>query len=211
MKIKISKTLLVLTIVSFIATLFVYGSLPEEIPIHWGINGEADNYAGKPFALLIGALPFILLILMLVLPKIDPRRESYEQHKKAYQITTILIVVIMIIFHWIAILKALEYNINISLIIKLVIGVMFIILGNYMTQIRHNYFFGIKTPWTLASENVWRKTHRVGGYGFMINGFLFLVTIPFKNILAMVPAIFTVVFIIGIYAYSYILFKKEKK
>lgn len=208
---KISKILLILTIISFLGTLFIYSSLPEEIPIHWGINGEVDNYASKPFAILIGLLPLGVYLLMLVLPKIDPKRESYSKHKKAYRITSIAIVIVLIITNWMSLLTALGYEVNISIIINLFVGILFIIIGNYMPQIRNNYFFGIRNPWTLSNENVWRKTHRLGGYGFVISGLLFILSIPFKNILSMLPIVFIIIFVIGINVYSYLLFTKEKE
>lgn len=206
---KTSRIILALTILSFIGTLFVYSSLPENIPIHWGINGEPDNYAGKSFALLAAALPFALYILMKVVPKIDPKRESYEKHKKSYNITRIAVIIILIGAHWVSLLIALGHNINISLAVKFAVGVLFIIIGNYMTQIRHNYFFGIRSPWTLASEKVWKKTHRVGGFGFMINGILFLIITPLRGYFIIIPLIYALLFVVGIYVYSYFLYKKE--
>lgn len=211
MKMRISRTLLALTIISFIVTLFVYNSLPDNIPIHWNISGEADNYAGKGYALVFGAFPILLYFLMVGIPKIDPKKEAYKKHKKSYRISSIAIIIVIMIVHWMSLFKALGYAINISLIVKLIIGPLFIILGNYMTQIRHNYMFGIKTPWTLANEKVWKKTHRVGGYGFIINGLLFLIAIPFDNFISLIPFIFMIILIIGLFVYSYVEFKKMSK
>lgn len=206
---KILNGLLVLTVLSFIGTIIVYWYLPDQIPIHWGVNGEPDNYGHKSMSLLLGALPLVIYLLMIVIPRIDPKKESFELHKKSYRITRIILIIFLMIVHWVSILIALGYELNIALIIKLLVGVVFIIIGNYMPQIRNNYFFGIRTPWTLANETVWRKTHRLGGYGFIISGVLFLITAPFDNIVAVIiPLGFMLLMVVGVFLYSYLEFKR---
>ncbi|MBS4538449.1 SdpI family protein [Clostridium sp. D2Q-11] len=182
--------LIIIALISLIATFFVYGSLPEEIPRHWGSNGEVDAYWGKEGAFLTAALPLLLYFLMRFLPKIDPKRESYRKHKKAYNITIYGIIVLMIALHWVTMYASLGNDINMKLLVTMGVGILFIIMGNYMGQIRHNYFFGIKNPWTLASEEVWNKTHRVTRYAFILLGLMFIIG-------AFTPGKITTVLIIG--------------
>lgn len=168
--------LIVIVLISFITTIFVYNDLPEEIPQQWGIDGEVNSYWGKEAVFFTALLPLILYLLMKFLPKIDPKKESYEKHKKAYNITIFTVIIFLIVIHWISIYVSLGHDINIQLLVNLGVGILFIIIGNYMGQIRHNYFFGIRNPWTLASEEVWKKTHRASRYVFVVLGILFIVS-----------------------------------
>lgn len=167
--------LLILIFISIIATIFVYGDLPDQIPRHWNINGEADAYQGRSGVFLTAFLPLALYMLMKLLPKIDPKKESYKKHKKAYNMTIYGTVLFMVGIHWITIYASLGNEVNIPLLVNVGVGILFIIIGNYMGQIRHNYFFGIKNPWTLASEEVWNKTHRVSRYIFIVLGLMFII------------------------------------
>lgn len=209
---KNNKLLLGLTILSFLGTLAIYNKLPDIIPLQWGINGEVNRTGPKYMSLILGLLPFGLYLLRIVLPKIDPKRASYDLHKKSYNIFTIAIIIFLIIIQWISNLKGIGYDINIGLVVKLLVGILFIIIGNYMSQIRHNYFFGIRSPWTLASEKVWKKTHRVGAYGFVIGGILFIISMFVNStIFFIVPLAYVIVMVIGVYVYSYIEYKKLEK
>jgi uncharacterized membrane protein len=169
---KKNKWLLLIGLGSFLLTLLIYPNLPEQVPIHWSSTGKVDSYGTKYFTLLLGAMPVGLYYMMLYLPRIDPRRENYAKHSGAYQMIQSSIIIFFTIVHWIAIAIALGFELNIGRLVSIGIGILFIIIGNYMSQIRHNYFVGIKTPWTLANEVVWRKTHRVGGVVFVIAGLM---------------------------------------
>jgi len=168
--------LIVIVLISFITTIFVYNDLPEEIPRQWGIDGEVNSYWGKEAVFFTALLPLILYLLMKFLPKIDPKKESYKKHKKAYNMTIFTVIIFLIVIHWISIYVSLGHDINMQLLVNLGVGILFIVIGNYMGQIRHNYFFGIRNPWTLASEEVWKKTHRASSYVFVVLGILFIVS-----------------------------------
>lgn len=206
---KINKWLIVLMLISIIATIYIYGSLPNRIPTHWNMKGEIDDYSGREFVFFTAILPLGLYLLMIIVPKIDPKKDSYLKHKKAYAITILFIIIVLIGIHWASILAALGYIVNIGFIVKLFIGLLFVVMGNYMSQIRHNYTFGIRTPWTLANETVWKKTHRVGGYGFIISGIMFIISAFIDNTVTSVIA-FIVVMSVAVFSfiYSYLLYKK---
>lgn len=205
---KISKVLILLMILSILGTVFVYSSLPEKIPTHFNFKGEVDNYSNKSSALITGFLPLIIYLLMVVMPKIDPKRKSYQKHKKAYDIIKIIIVLFMIILHWLTILYSLGFSINIGMFVKIAIGTLFIVIGNFMSQIRPNYFFGIKTPWTLANETVWKKTHRVGAFSFLIGGVILMTSAFFNGTIGVIALILAIA-IAGFYPviYSYVVYR----
>ncbi|WP_069651108.1 SdpI family protein [Caloranaerobacter ferrireducens] len=209
---KINKWILLILLISFIATIFIYSSLPDSIPRHWNIKGEIDAYGHKNMVFFTALLPIGLYVLMLLIPKIDPKRKSYLKHKKAYEILVVMIIMFLVIIHWISIFVALGSSINVGLLMKIFMGLLFIIIGNYMGQIRHNYFFGIRTPWTLANETVWRKTHRVGGYGFIAAGIVFLLSTFINNNLGFIIPMSTFILVtFSIVIYSYIEYTKIVK
>lgn len=212
MEVKKNKGILLLSILSLIATAIVYRYLPDTIAIHWNFKGEVDDYAGKWFVFITAALPIVLYTMFLVIPKIDPKRDSYEKHGKAYGIIKLITIVVLIIIHWISVFIALGYDLNIGLIVKLAVGILFIVIGNYMGQFRHNYFVGIKTPWTLANERVWKKTHRVGGFGFIVLGLVFIVGIFINSVIySLITSVLVILLIVGLFLYSYLIYKKLQK
>ena len=209
---KKNKWILYLGIVSFLGTFLIYKRLPEQIPIHWGINGEVDNYGSRMMALVTGIMPVGLYLLMLYLPKIDPRRENYAKHSGAYGVMQMSIVLFFIVIHWAIMYFSLGNTFNIGRLVTIGIGILFIIIGNYMSQIRHNYFIGIKTPWTLASEYVWKKTHRLGGIVFIISGILMgLSTFIDYKFSGTIIVVLIIGMITGLYLYSYLVFNKNER
>ena len=204
MTFKIQKGMIILILISMIATFFIYSSLPEKIPMHWNIKGEINSYGGKSFVWFTALLPLVTYLLMIYVPEIDPKRESYKKHKKAYEILMNILVPFFIVVHWITIFSALGHQVSVGRIIPIGVGILFIVIGNYMGQIRPNYTFGIKIPWTLADETVWKKTHRVGSFAFILSGLIFIIAgiinKPFSFILA-IFSIFVALIYTGIYSY----------
>lgn len=160
----------------FIGTLAIYSSLPDVVPLHWGINGEVNRWGSKVYMLGTGLLPLAIYGLMIILPRIDPKKESFVLHDRAYKITRALLILFLVGIHWATILVSLGYPLNITLVVTVGIGLLFMFMGNYLSQVRQNYSFGIRTPWALANEKVWAKTHRFGGYAFILLGLFSLFT-----------------------------------
>jgi len=204
MTFKIQKGMIILILISMIVTFFIYSSLPEKIPMHWNIKGEINSYGGKSFVWFTALLPLVIYLLMIYVPEIDPKRESYKKHKKAYEILMNILVPFFIVVHWITIFSALGHQISVGRIIPIGVGILFIVIGNYMGQIRPNYTFGIKIPWTLADETVWKKTHRVGSFAFILSGLIFIIAgiinKPFSFILA-ISSIFVALIYTSVYSY----------
>ena len=212
MKVKKNWMLISLILISFVATIFVYGNLPSEIPRHWNIMGEVDGYWGKGNVFFTAFLPLAIYVLMMLLPKIDPKKSSYEMHKKAYSVTMFAITLFLIVIHWVTIYASLGNSINVTVLVSGGVGILFVVLGNYMGQIRHNYFFGIRNPWTLANEEVWAKTHRVGRYAFVLLGLIFIVSAFLPGpISAILIGVGIAILLFFSTVYSYLLFRKINK
>jgi len=206
---KLHKYIWGLVVLSVIGTLWLYPMLPENIPIHWNLKGVPDNYGNKLFAVFTAVLPVIMAFLMMFFPKIDPKKESYQKHAKAYGMFMNMLVLFLVVLHWVTIAIALGYKINIVLVVNISIGILFVGIGNYMGQIRHNYFLGVRTPWTLANEQVWVKTHRKASWVFIGLGLLFILNGFWGNETGYVLSIlFVVGSVVYLYIYSYFEYKR---
>lgn len=195
--------------ISFLGLLIVFPRLPEEIPINWNIYGQVGHYGNKNTIFFLGLLPFLVALLFHILPNIDPKRINYTKHKKAYRVITFSIIFFLISMAWISVAAAFNISYNISRVILIAVGILFLLLGNYLPTIKSNYFIGIRTPWTLANDMVWKKTHKVGGYVFTVCGLLFIVTSLIPGELIFFPIIIILlVAIIWLNIYSYVLYKR---
>ncbi len=204
---------LALVILTVAASVFFYNNLPERIATHWNFAGAPDAYgSGQTQAIIFPLLVIGLYLLFLLVPYLDPKKERYEQFSKIYHIFKSLILSLIIVIYFIVGLNGLGYNLPVGIIIPGLIGLLFIVLGNYMGKIKMNWFMGIRTPWTLASEEVWNKTHRFGGKLFILAGLLMIaqIILPLSWRL---PAFIAMLVILlgGTIGYSYVVYLKEKK
>lgn len=148
-----------------------------EVPVHWGINGEPDRFGSKWEALL--TLPVITLlvnVLLAVVPFFEPREGNLARSATAYNATWIGTNILMAVIYAGTVLVGLGVPVPIDRVIILMVGALFMVLGNYLGKIRSNFFMGIRTPWTLSSERSWNRTHRLGGKLFLGLGMALMVT-----------------------------------
>lgn len=168
--------LISLILLGFIMSIYFYPSLPDKMPIHWNIHGEANRYASKTFAAF--GMPLISLgiyLLYVALPYIDPKRKNYEDFKSTYQLFKYIIIIFFFCFNAITLLNATGVKVNILMFTQIAMSLLFIFMGNAMGRVKHNYFIGIRTPWTLANEEVWKKTHRLAAPIWVVGGILNLI------------------------------------
>ena len=150
--------------------------------------------------------------MMLVFPHLDPKKDRYKDFSKVYHIAKGLFVLIFAVMYFATSLFAIGYDIPVTHVISVSIGLMFVLLGNYFGKIKRNWLFGIRTPWTLSSEEVWNKTHRFSGYAFMIGGVLIALAsfLPEQYRLTIfIVSIATI--LIATVGYSYLAYRKEHK
>lgn len=138
-----------LCLVSLIAHLALFPALPEVVPTHFGVSGEVDGWSDKRMALLLDALPLVLLGLFWLVPRIDPKGEAYAKSGRVYQGFVTLFTLFMIAMTWTTEAAALGWLPSeraVGLAAPVLVGVMLLALGNYLPRVRQNYTFGIKTP-----------------------------------------------------------------
>ncbi|MED4006465.1 SdpI family protein [Priestia aryabhattai] len=200
-----------ITLFTLITWLVALPHLPATMPIHWGANGEADGFATKINAMIltVGIMVLIYFIIAFV-PRIDPRKENYKYFSKTYNILLNAVLLLFFFVNMSTILQGLGYNVPMSYIAPIMAGLVFIIIGNYLQRVRSNYFMGIRTPWTLSNENVWKKTHRLSGKLFFIGGLLILISAFLPDGYKSVILWGSIVLCVAVpYLYSYVAYKKE--
>lgn len=145
---------------------WAWNQIPDTqmIPVHYGIDGTPDRYSGKLEGLL--AMPLIgvgLTVLFAILPRIDPRSDNLMRSQKAYFMTALAAIALLFLVHTASVLQALGWRIDVATVVSVGVSLLLAIIGNYLSKVRSNFSFGIRTPWTLSSEQSWHKTHRLGG------------------------------------------------
>ena len=151
-------------------------------------------------------------MLFLGLPHLDPNKKRYEQFSKVYHLFKGVLVGFMTFIYFLASAAALGYPVSISYIMPLSIGLLFVVLGNYMSKIKPNWFMGIRTPWTLSNEEVWNKTHRIGGKIFIAIGLIMIIGsfLPIEGYWNLFPWMI-ILFVLIPLVYSYLLYRKIEK
>lgn len=166
----ISWTVFVLT---SIACLIAFTVLPSDlsIPMHWGIDGQPDRYGSLLEAMLFPpAIMLFILLLFHFLPFLEPRKENLQESNKAKDWIAFCVVMLMAIIGVANISYANGVELPMMRMIMTGVMIMLLVLGNFIAKTRSNFFIGIRTPWTLSNEQVWRKTHRLAGRLFMLAG-----------------------------------------
>lgn len=202
------KAMLITTLVCLLPILYgitVYNKLPDLVPTHWNMAGEANGFSSKAFAVF--GLPAFLAVVNIICHigyAADPRKTG--QPKKLVGFVYLIIPAISLIFVPVSLLKARGIDINIGIIVSVLLGVLFFIIGNYLPKCKQNYTMGIKLPWTLNSEENWNKTHRLAGYIWMLGGIIIAICGFLDIMQAFFPIIVVLVLVPTVY--SYLLNKK---
>ena len=197
--------------VPFCAAALLWNKLPDRMPNHWGINGQVDGYASKPVAaLLLPCINLAFTALMMVLPRIDPKFARYDEETKAslrrtFAAMRLAVTLYLSLLALVVLAMPLYPAIRMPTVIGSGAGLLLMVLGNLMTKLRPNWFFGIRTRWTLESRDIWIKTHRLGGRLMMAGGvcilifglllpmklFILCVVLPAAAVMSIVPIVYS--------------------
>jgi uncharacterized membrane protein len=197
-----------------VATLVLYQWLPANIPLHWNMAGEIDGYGTRAEAFLIPAITLLVSALLKWMPRLDPKQDNYNKFSAGYNALRLVLALFLCIVTGVTLLASFApERIDVPTIVCAGVGMLFCVFGNFMPTFKFNYFCGIRTPWTLASENVWRSTHRMAGPLWVIGGALLLV----GSFILHGAALFTLLLVVACAIsfvpciYSYFAYKREKK
>jgi uncharacterized membrane protein len=146
--------------------------LPDPMPTHWGIDGKPDDWMPKTWGALVGPVVSLFVYLVLTLsPFIDPRSRNWAAFGDIYPVIKTGVSALMLFITYLALSAAVSPDQAMPTSRLLVgIGLLFVVLGNYLPKVRSNFFVGIRTPWTLSSDEVWVRTHRLAGKLMVVMG-----------------------------------------
>jgi len=170
---KMLKLSWIISIIILVISIYVVQSVPSDmqLPIHWNIDGAVDRYGNASTVLFM--LPGVLMLILALfssLKYIDPRKENIAMSQKSIGAFSLAFSVFVAVMEagYIAVIN--DKEVQIMLIITFSMGMLFMMIGNYLSKTRSNFFIGIRTPWTLSSDVVWKKTHDLAGKLFMVVG-----------------------------------------
>ncbi len=200
---------LLLLFSSFVISLYFYQHLPEQVVVHWNSAGQPDGYVGKFFAaFFFPVLNLALYLLMLFIPALDPRKNSYQYFRSAYHLIKAGIIFFMWLIYLIMAFKNLGYYVPVQIIVPFLVGALFVLIGLTLSHIKPNYFFGIRTPWTLHSPTVWQRTHHFGSRIFIIGGLLMCLLAVFSAGLVYFISL-VIIIIVSVVIYSYFIYSPK--
>ncbi len=212
MKLKKELPLIAVVLLPFIYLSYIWNQLPDKLPMHWNIKGEIDRYGDKIEIMIPLLIPLFVYLIFLIIPKIDPKNKLNKMGNK-FQNLKVLITILMSVLSLFAIYTIKNQSLTNPNYIILIVGVLYIIMGNYFKTIKANYFIGLRTPWTLENETVWKKTHKLGGILWFIGGIIVVMSSLLLNKQHNVTLFITITIIITVIPiiYSYIIFPKRNK
>ena len=199
---------------AIVVAMFGVGALawpiaPDQMPIHWNVAGRVDRYAGKLEGLfLLPAITLVVAFGLRLLPRVDPNRARYAEFPGAFTVVRLAVTAVLAAIYVLIVLTALGVQLNIGLLVGVLVGLLLVVIGAVMDQLRPNWFFGIRTPWTLSSEESWRATHRAGKWVFIAMGLAFVLAGLVQTAWAFTAAVVIALGgVLGLVVYSYLVWK----
>jgi uncharacterized membrane protein len=202
---------LLIFILMIVGALVYYPKIPDKIPIHWNAAGQANGFGGRGSIFLIPIIFFVIFILLFILPLMEVFRENMLKIYKYYYAFKVIFSIFFAVLFITTLLPIFGYNLNVSRVVLAMIGLLFIGLGIILPKLKRNFMFGIRTGWTMSSDYVWDKTHKIGGILFALVGIitlllLFVLTLKILFWIFLASIICVTIFLTF---YSYYLFKHK--
>lgn len=200
---------LALVVVSFGLGAYYYPRMPDQIASHWNASGNADGTMPKLWGLfLVPTMTAGLFVLFAAIPRIDPLRENIAEFRRYYDLFIVLFVAFMLYMQALIILWNLGYRFDFTMVLSPAIGVLYYFIGALMSRVERNWFIGVRTPWTLSNDRVWKRTHARAGPLFKLAGIIaiFGAFVPRYAIYLMVgPVILAAAYLM---LYSYVEYRR---
>lgn len=196
--------ILVLVLSSFVLGIVFYPQMPNFIASHWGINGEVNGFMPKFWGLFL--MPIISSVLygfLLLIPKIDPLKENIKKFQSYFNGFIFSVIAFLFYLYLLTILWNLGYEFEMIRFLSPAFGILIFLSGVLIEHSKRNWFVGIRTPWTLSSDTIWNKTHKLGGKLFKASGLIAFLGLLLPNLaifLFLIPLLFSVLYT-TIYSY----------
>jgi uncharacterized membrane protein len=205
---------LLLALLAAAISLAVYPRLPEQMTTHWDANGDPNGWMPRAVgAFFVPAMILLLGGILRIAPRIDPRRENYARFRGAYESTIAAVLLLVFAVHLIVLAAALGHRPPVARLAPMLVGILLLFIGNVLPRARSNWLYGIRTPWTLSSDRVWERTHRIAGYAMTAAGLLvILASVLLPPPLGLYLVVGTALAAtLGPAVYSYFIWKQEGK
>jgi len=204
--------ILALPLLALLLSASLYGQLPERMATHFDIHGQPDGYMDSAWgAFLVPVMMAALALLLSAVPLIDPLRRNIEAFRGDYERMVMAVLLLLLLTHVQGTLWNIGIRISMALTIPIGIGLLFIVIGSMLSRTRRNWFIGIRTPWTMSSDIVWKRTHELGGSLFVASGVLAMGAV-------FVPALWPYLVVgpvlvssLALIVYSYLEFRKLER
>lgn len=191
---------------------YYYPQMPNQMASHWNAAGEANDTMSKCWALyLMPGITLLMYLMFLVIPKIDPLKKNIAKFRIWFDWFILLMAIFLFYVYILTIAYNLGYTFNMTTALLPAMGVLFIFIGQMLGHAERNWFIGIRTPWTLSSDNVWKKTHMLAGKLFKAAGVLIFLTVVLDRFALWI--VLVSVLWAGLYpvVYSYFEYQREEK
>lgn len=204
----------ILVAAGLLAGLLLWNQLPDQVASHWNANDQVDGYMPKFWGVfLMPLITVVMLLLFLVIPSIDPLKANIAAFRPVFNLFIVYIIAFMVYLHGLTLAWSLGYQgFKMSTALLPFMGLLFILVGYMLRSAKRNFFIGIRTPWTLSSDRVWEKTHRLGAVLFMLCGAIAFAGSFFGGPIAfwliMAPLMASSLFLV---IYSYVLYQQESR
>lgn len=201
----------VIILLPVLAGLILWNKLPDTVPTHWGASGEVDGYSNKAFAVL--GIPLVMLVIhwiCIFVSMLDPKHRNVEG--KPLGVVLWICPLMSLLCGFLILSAALGYDFSVEIIMPIIIGILFIVIGNYLPKCRHNYTIGIKLPWTLNDEENWNHTHRFAGPVWVIGGIMLMALSLVPSNVVFILLMVVVILMVSIPTiYSYVYYRRHNK
>jgi uncharacterized membrane protein len=203
---------IVLVVLSFVLGLYFHPMMPERVPSHWNVRGEVDGYMPRTWGVFL--MPIVILgiaVLLLIIPRVDPLKRNIEEFRGRFEGFMIVLVLFMIAVELMILLWGVGIRISPNAVLPIGIGVLIFDAGILLEHAKRNWFIGIRTPWTLSSDEIWYRTHRLGGILFKVAGAVAFLGVFFGRRAVWFILIPILLAVVGATAYSYVEYRRLKK
>lgn len=209
---KITAATIAILLLSFAVSIYVYPMMPAKLASHWDINGNVNGYMSKFWGLFFTPiLSAILFAVFVGIPLIDPLKKNISKFRKQYDMFIFIIILFIFYIHSLTLFWNIGYKFSMIQFMMPAFAVLFYYMGTLISKSKRNWFIGIRTPWTLSSDYVWKRTHELGGKLFRVAGIIALVGVFFPGYEIFFAIIPIIVFMFFSLIYSYVIYSKKRK
>jgi len=204
---------IVFIILTFLAGVYFLQRFPAQVPTHWNFQGQIDGYSSPLLAaFLVPVMMLVIYLVFLFIPYLDPKRDQYGSFATIYHKFKDLIIGFLFIINLMIGLNGIGRPIAVGFWTPILVGLLFISIGGLLEKVKMNWFLGIRTPWTLSSETVWAKTHKLSSRVLMFSGVLMAATafVPAKIKIVLFVLVIALI-VLALPIYSYVLYVQEGK